>query len=176
MSVQLPFRWWQRICEVLGTILGAVMIVVVVYQVIARYTPVPLAPWTEEAARFLFIWTTALIAGPAYARVAYVGVDLVPLLVPDWLYPWWMRALHLGALVFAYFLITEGFDLGLRTMNQSTPGLGITMGYINASIGFAGVNLAVMVVGVALSPQKRSAYGQTPETAEAIEAAKKEDV
>ncbi len=175
MRAPTPFRQWQWICEILGTFLGGVMIAVVVYQVIARYTPVPLAPWTEEAARFLFIWTTALIAGPAYVRGAYIGVDLVPVLLPDRVFRWWMRILHIGALIFAFELMRRGLDLGERTMNQSTPGLGITMGYINGAMGFAGLNLLVMVIGTILMPQRRAAYGETLETAEAMQSAAKGD-
>lgn len=172
MRLNTPFRQWQRICEILGTLLGGIMIVIVVYQVIARYTPVPLAPWTEEAARFLFIWTTALIAGPAYARGAYVGVDLVPVLLPDRVYAWWARVLHVCVIVFAVELTRRGFDLGVRTMNQSTPGLGITMGYINGAMGFAGLNLLITGIGVIFARQHKPAYGETLETADALASAK----
>ena len=60
-------------------------------------------------------------------------------------------------------------------MNQSTPGLGITMGYINGAMGFAGLNLLVMVIGTILMPQRRAAYGETLETAEAMQSAAKGD-
>ena len=170
-----PFRWWQKACEAAGLGLGLVMIVVVVYQVIARYSPVPLAPWTEEAARFLFIWTTALIAGPAYYRGAYVGVDLVPSLLPDWLFAVWARVIHVLVIAFAVILMAQGFELGQRTMNQSTPGLGITMGYINGAMGFAGLNIIVMGVGTFVRAQHRPRYGETLESAEAMAAAQTPD-
>ena len=171
MTLLPPFRWWQRLCEAAGLALGLVMIVVVVYQVIARYSPVPLAPWTEEAARFLFIWTTALIAGPAYHRGAYVGVDLVPSLLPDRVFAIWARVIHVLVIAFAVILMLKGFELGQRTMNQSTPGLGITMGYINGAMGFAGLNIIIMGVGTFLRTQSRPRYGETLESAEAMAAA-----
>ena len=174
MTLLSPFRWWQRVCELLGLSLGLIMIVVVVYQVIGRYTPVPLAPWTEEAARFLFIWTTALIAGPAYLRGAYVGVDLVPSLLGDRTFAVWARVIHLMVIGFAVVLMLQGTDLGQRTMNQSTPGLGLSMGYINGAMGFAGLNLIVMAVCALLVPQNRPRYGETLETAEALVAAERD--
>ena len=166
-----PFRWWQRVCEALGLTLGLVMIVVVVYQVVGRYTPVPLAPWTEEAARFLFIWTTALMAGPAYLRGAYVGVDLVPSLLSDRVFAVWARVIHVMVIGFGIILMLQGQDLGLRTMNQSTPGLGLSMGYVNGAMGFAGLNIVVMALCTLLSPQHRPRYGETLETADAMAAA-----
>jgi TRAP-type C4-dicarboxylate transport system permease small subunit len=161
-----PFELWQKFCEFLGTAFGILLVVVVTYQIIARYTPVPLAAWTEESARFTFIWATALIAGPAYARAAYVGVDLVPVLLSDRVYVWWMRGLHLGVLVFAVVLMWTGYELGWRTMNQRSPGLGLQMGYINGAMGFAGLNLVIMVIGVMMSPQPRHQLGESLETAE----------
>ena len=174
MKLLIPFRWWQLVCEYAGLVLGLVMILVVVYQVIARHTPVPLASWTEEAARFLFIWATALIAGPAYQRSAYVGVDLLPSLMPDWLFAVWARLIHMLVIAFAVVLLMEGFELGLRTMNQSTPGLGIKMGYVNSAMGFAGLNIIVMGVGTFLRAQSRPRYGETIETAEAIAAVERD--
>jgi TRAP-type C4-dicarboxylate transport system permease small subunit len=145
--VPRPFALWQRVCEVAGTAMGIVRVVVVTYQIIARYSPLPLAAWTEESARFAFIWATALIAGPAYVRAAYVGIDLVPVLLSDRAYVWWMRALHLGVLVFAVVLTWMGTELGLRTMNQRSPGLGLPMGYVNGAMGFAGLNLVICASG-----------------------------
>ena len=164
--VPRPFALWQKVCEVLGTAMGILLVVVVTYQIIARYSPVPLAAWTEESARFTFIWATALIAGPAYARAAYVGIDLVPILLGDRAYVWWMRALHLLVLVFALVLTWMGTELGLRTMNQRSPGLGLPMGYVNIAMGFAGLNLVIMVFGVMLGPQHRHQIGESLETAE----------
>ena len=163
-----PFKLWQTLCEALGTAFGFALVIVVTYQIIARYTPVPLAAWTEESARFAFIWATALIAGPAYARAAYVGIDIVPLMLSDRVYVWWMRALHLGVLVFALVLTWMGIQLGLRTMNQMSPGLGLPMGYVNGAMGFAGFNLSLLAFAVLIGPQTRHQLGETIETAEIL--------
>jgi TRAP-type C4-dicarboxylate transport system permease small subunit len=161
-----PFALWQRICEALGTVFGIVLVVVVTYQIIARYSPVPLAAWTEESARFTFIWATALIAGPAYVRAAYVGIDIVPVMLSDRVYTWWMRALHLGVLVFSLVLTWMGVQLGLRTLNQMSPGLGLPMGYVNGAMGFAGLNLSIMAFAALIGPQTRHQIGESLETAE----------
>lgn len=161
-----PFALWQRLCEALGTAFGIALVVVVTYQILARYTPVPLAPWTEESARFAFIWATAFISGPAYVRAAYVGIDIVPVLLSDRIYVWWMRALHLGVLVFSLVLTWMGVQLGLRTMNQMSPGLGLPMGYINGAMGFAGLNLSLLAFATLIGPQPRHQIGESLETAE----------
>lgn len=68
--------------SIVGTLLSfAVMIAVVLLQVISRYFLPFSVHWTEEAARFAFLYTIAFASGLAVRDKAYVNVDLVPILL-----------------------------------------------------------------------------------------------
>ncbi|MEO1421720.1 MAG: TRAP transporter small permease [Pseudomonadota bacterium] len=60
----------------------ATMTVIILYQIIMRYV-FDLAPnWSEEAARFLMLWMTGLIAPSAYRWGGFVAIDTVVRLLP----------------------------------------------------------------------------------------------
>jgi TRAP-type C4-dicarboxylate transport system permease small subunit len=70
------FRLLQR----LVTLLLGVMIVPVTLQIVSRYTGlIPRYIWTEEAARFCFIWVIMLGAMIAVREGTHFEVDVLPL-------------------------------------------------------------------------------------------------
>ncbi|MEO1314143.1 MAG: TRAP transporter small permease subunit [Pseudomonadota bacterium] len=62
----------------------ALMVVVILIQVVYRYIPtLDALPWPEEAARFLMLWMTGLIAPSAYRWGGFVAIDMVPRALPQ---------------------------------------------------------------------------------------------
>ncbi|MEL6680689.1 MAG: TRAP transporter small permease subunit, partial [Pseudomonadota bacterium] len=60
----------------------ALMTLIILYQIVLRYM-FALAPnWSEEAARFLMLWMTGLIAPSAYRWGGFVAIDTVVRLLP----------------------------------------------------------------------------------------------
>lgn len=70
---------YYRILQLLLTLLIAVLIVPVTMQVLSRYTGlIPRYIWTEEIARFAFIWMIMVGAGIAVRDGTHFDVDLLP--------------------------------------------------------------------------------------------------
>ncbi|MCG8479923.1 MAG: TRAP transporter small permease subunit, partial [Spirochaetales bacterium] len=68
----------DRIVAVAATASFVVMILVVLLQIVSRYLFPISIHWTEEAARFSFLYTVAFAAGLAMRDKSYVNVDLIP--------------------------------------------------------------------------------------------------
>ncbi|SHM25698.1 TRAP transporter small permease [Roseibium suaedae] len=68
-------RWLGAAC------IGA-MVIIIIVQVIFRYGLGNALPWTEEAARFLMLWMTGLMAPTAFRRGGFVSVDMVVSVLP----------------------------------------------------------------------------------------------
>lgn len=68
-------RWLGAAC------IGA-MVIIIIVQVIFRYGLGNALPWTEEAARFLMLWMTGLMAPTAFRRGGFVSVDMVVSMLP----------------------------------------------------------------------------------------------
>ena len=71
-----------RIGMVLAAAALAVMVAVILAQVWYRYVLGTALPWPDEAARFLMLWMTGLIAPAAYRRGGFVAIDMVERALP----------------------------------------------------------------------------------------------
>ena len=69
----------DRILKVAITVLITLLIVPVTLQILARYVPfIPRYIWTEEAARFCFVWIIMLGAMIAVRDGSHFDVDVLP--------------------------------------------------------------------------------------------------
>lgn len=66
----------------LGAGCMAVMVVVILAQVFFRYVLNNALPWPEEAARFLMLWATGLMAATAFRRGGFVSIELFISMMP----------------------------------------------------------------------------------------------
>ncbi|MEO0498781.1 MAG: TRAP transporter small permease subunit [Pseudomonadota bacterium] len=66
----------------LGWIALGLMVVVILLQVVMRYLFNAALPWPDEAARFLMLWMTGLVAPSAYRWGGFVAIDMIPDMLP----------------------------------------------------------------------------------------------
>lgn len=66
----------------LGAICVALMVVVILLQVFFRYVLGNALPWPEEAARFLMLWMTGLMAPTALRRGGFVSIEMLVRFLP----------------------------------------------------------------------------------------------
>ena len=65
----------RDLVELIAAAIMAALVVVVLFQVIARYVlRIPLS-WSEEVARYLLVWGTLLGAAAATARSQHIVID-----------------------------------------------------------------------------------------------------
>ena len=60
----------------------AIMVAVILAQVFFRYVLNSALPWPDEAARFMMLWMTGLIAPMAYRRGGFVAIDMLERALP----------------------------------------------------------------------------------------------
>ena len=58
------------------------MVVAILIQVFFRYVMNNALPWPDEAARFMMLWMTGLIAPMAYRRGGFVAIDMLERVLP----------------------------------------------------------------------------------------------
>ncbi|MGR3503215.1 TRAP transporter small permease [Pseudaestuariivita sp.] len=69
-------RWIAMVCI-------ALMVVFILVQVFFRYVLNNALPWPDEAARFMMLWMTGLIAPSAYRRGGFVAIDMIERALPS---------------------------------------------------------------------------------------------
>src|ERR671914_590014 len=72
-------RWYAALLSWLLVLTVAILVIPVSLQIFSRYTAlIPSYIWTEEMARFLFIWTIMIGAMIGVRESAHFEVDLWP--------------------------------------------------------------------------------------------------
>lgn len=72
-----------RIGQALSVTAICLMVVVILIQVFCRYVLNNALPWPDEAARFLMLWLTGLMAPVALRQGGFVAIDTLKLALPS---------------------------------------------------------------------------------------------
>ncbi len=65
-----------------SVVLMGLMVLAILIQVFFRYALNNALPWPDEAARFMMLWLTGLVAPTAYRRGGFVAIDMLVLMMP----------------------------------------------------------------------------------------------
>ena len=122
---------------------SVVMVIVTLSQVVFRYVLTAPLPWSEELARYCFVWIVFLGAAIGLERGIHLGVDLFVNLLP--------RRLRTGldvlsnALIggLAIAIIYASFPVIEMNFLQRSPAMGVQMSWIYIAIPIA---MALIVV------------------------------
>ena len=102
--------FFLRIGRQLAWVAILFMVLVILTQVFFRYILNNALPWPDEAARFLMLWMTGLVAPSAYRWGGFVSIDMVPKILPKYVGDILVTTL----LVLSLTVLLIGFRLGLR--------------------------------------------------------------
>lgn len=125
-------RWLDRhIEELLLTIFSSVMVVVIFVQVVMRQLDSSLS-WSEEMARFCFIWLIYIGISYGVKKQRHIKVDVVLLMLNEKGKIILNMISNLLFVVFALFVIYYGFDIASKLLEfgQKSPALQIPMGLV----------------------------------------------
>ena len=131
---------------VLATLMG-VLIIPVSMQIISRYTGViPRYTWTEEVARFCFVWIIMIGSMIAVRDKAHFDVDVLPAPKTTKGRGWSGLIVHLGMLLMAVAFIRYGYEFAVFGFKQNSEMSGINMLSIYISFPLAGVTWAMFLI------------------------------
>lgn len=100
-----------KVCNVVGVIAIAAMVIGILIQVFFRYHPgYDALPWPEEFARFCMLWMTGLMAPIAYRQGGFVAIDMLN----DFLGKRASAALSLILLLIGLLVLVMGVKLGFK--------------------------------------------------------------
>ena len=125
----------EKILEA-GTFLAfTALVLCVTYQVVTRFAfPAYSVVWTEEASRFLFIYTIVFAAPLAMKKKEYVNVDMLLVLLPKSLRSGLEFLIHITSVVLFTVVFFKGIEVAKLGVTQASPTLGIPMSVAYSSI------------------------------------------
>ncbi len=141
-----------RLLQFLLTVLIFLLVIPVTLQIVARYTEfIPRYIWTEEAARFLFIWIIMIGATIAVRERTHFDVDILPKPTT----PRWQAiselAVDCAILVIAAVFVVYGWGYAVFGYAQTSELTGINMVTMHLAFPLAGVTWVVFIAERALA-------------------------
>ena len=121
----------------------AVMTVVVFLQVLYRYVLAEPLHWSEELARYLFVWLSILGATLALQKGGHFGLDIFYRALPNRVRRFAQFCIYLlmGTVIGVVF--SQGMILVQKTVLQESPAMGISMSFAYASLPVGGALMAI---------------------------------
>ena len=138
---------YERFLSLTITILMFLLVIPVSLQIVSRYTElIPRYIWTEEAARFLFIWMISIGSVIAVREQTHFNVDVLPK-------PKTARGKALAELIvdcsmlaMAMIFVTYGWEFLRFGWMQTSELTGINMAVIFAAFLLAGLGWTLSIV------------------------------
>ena len=131
----------EHLDEVLCGGFMATIAVVIFIQVIMRYVFHNSLSWSEELARYCFIWLIYLGAGYGARYIQHIKIEAALRMYPKAVRPYIVLLGDLLVLSLAVYIVISGVQLTELQLHygKNSPALGISMAVVNAApaVGFA---------------------------------------
>ena len=119
---------YYRVLQVAMTLLMALLIVPVALQIFSRYTGlIPRYIWTEEIARFCFMWIVMIGAMIAVRDGTHFDVDVLPAFRSRRLAAGHRILVHFAMLLVALIFVTYGYDFARFGAQQTSELAGLPL-------------------------------------------------
>ena len=127
-----------------------VMTVVVFLQVLYRYIFAQPLQWSEELARYLFVWLSILGATLAVQKKGHFGLDFFYKMVSNRFQRIMRIPLYLLMGIVVFVILSQGIILVQKTALQDSPAMGISMSWAYASLPVGGALMAIHLIALSL--------------------------
>ncbi|WBW50171.1 TRAP transporter small permease [Peptoniphilus equinus] len=166
------FKLYDELEEKLLVFSLVFSVVLISFQIIMRYIFNASVSWSEELARYLFIWQTWLGVSIAFHYHEHIKVDLIFTLFKSAGFKKVIDVIiQLIWLGFNLFLAYEGFKL-LQSMNARhalSAGMRLPLIYVYASLPVSSVILALRIFLDMIGMNRTASTGQGEKTATYME-------
>ena len=130
-SVEKVLDFLMNFIETAGAILLAVMTLIILWQIIARFRIIHvISPWTEEVAMILLVWFGLTGAAIGIRKHLHIGVEFVTTLFPESVQKVMMIVVDVLLACFSVFLLVKGTELAWALKDTDTPATLVSRGLV----------------------------------------------
>ncbi|GAB1583461.1 TRAP transporter small permease [Phyllobacterium phragmitis] len=143
-----PSRWRSlaHIEDTLAAILLVFAFVVIALQIITRFVFHDPLFWTEEAARYAFVWIVALGAAEGVTQRTHITMDIVPMMLPERARLVLRLILDLLVLAALLILVYYGTFGAMRAHKVMSIAIGVPESWLYGALPVFGVLSAIRIV------------------------------
>lgn len=137
---------YERFLKLVITVLMFLLVVPVSLQIVSRYTEfIPRYIWTEEAARFLFIWMISIGSVIAVREQTHFNVDVLPKPKTARGKALAVLVVDCGMLAMATIFVVYGWEFLKFGWTQTSELTGINMAVIFSAFLVAGLSWTLFI-------------------------------
>lgn len=140
----------NRITGWIVAIMMAVMVVLISWQVYARFLGGESLTWSEEISRFIMVWSVMLGTALCLRRSQLIAVEFVPEIVGDK----WRKVIklitHILNSVFFFIITYYGWILAINLISQEAAASGLSMFWAYASLPVSGLLMFLNTIVVVI--------------------------
>lgn len=114
-----------------------------IWQVVTRYFLGHSAAWTEEVARYSFIWANLVGAAACVRKRNNANVSLFHDLLPLKLKKWHNCVIHALFALFGILMIHTGYIAAMAQVGRTSPVANVPMSLVFASVVVSGVGVVL---------------------------------
>ncbi|GAA2175522.1 TRAP transporter small permease [Agrococcus versicolor] len=136
-----------RVLRVICVVLFAMLVLLVTWQVFTRLVLGDPSIWTEELARYTFVWVSLIGIALAVSEKADVVMEFVVERLPKAVQRITDVLAYLATLAFVlYAMVYGGLDQTIQAWGQRNPVLPLTQGQLYLSIPLSGILLTLFLL------------------------------
>lgn len=124
----------------------SLMCIVIFLQVIFRYIIKYSLPWSEELARYLFVWLALMGAAVGVGKNAHFGIDILVKKLSYRLQKYFNLIGSLFILLFLLVVFYHGSVLTINNWAQLSPAMRIPMSFPYAAVPVSTVLMSVYII------------------------------
>ena len=138
---------YRNAFTVIITVLFGGFVLIAFAQVVFRYVIGYSLYWSEELARYLFVWVSFLGSVVALERGVHIGMDVVVAKLPAGPRRYVEVSSDIAVAAFLVFLTVQGLKMALRNMIQKSPALQVPMGVVSLAIPVGTALMGIYMIG-----------------------------
>ena len=142
-AIQKAWQILDRLIAVVTSLCLGGMTIIIFAQVIFRYILKSPLSWSEESARYLFVWVSFIGSVVAARQGQHIGVELLVKRFPGQIRRFVQILAHLATAGFFAVVLYAVIEMWPKLMSQTTSALKLPMGY--PYLGLA-IGCALMIV------------------------------
>lgn len=139
--------WLDRVLRGICILLFAALVLLVVWQVFARLVLSSPSAWSEEAARYVFVWVSMIGIAIAVGEKADVVMDFLVEKLPKNLQRAADIIAYLSTMAFVlYVMVFGGLKQSILAWSQTNPLLPLTQGQLYLALPVSGILLTFYLI------------------------------
>ena len=161
MKSSFLFQRLLRFEETIGIALSILVFGAIALQVVTRFVFQAPLFWTEEAARYLFVWMVAMGAAECVRGRSHISMDVFVLMLPDRLRVAVRTFLNIIVVAALLMLVWYGYFGMLRAHRVVSVTLGVSEAFLYGALPVGAALMALRMVIVILENVRFLLTGKT---------------